>query len=161
MQTLLPWTTKSLSIRVRCAISARRLEVPVCCLRLGWWKTVSGNEFHHLSSPQFAVALKSGSPLLSGLHTWPCAMSQNAWSREDTSATLDSGWSAGSRAVMVYVQARARFIQTDTLPSVTTLVAGTSCYFTQGCLAKATYNLSTTHKHVVRGPRTAQRMQRW
>lgn len=67
---------------------------------------------------------------------------------------------AGSWARIASVQARAGFTQTDTSSSINDPVAGTSCYFKHGCLAKRMFNLRTTQKHLVRGPRTSQKMQR-
>ena len=121
------------------------------------------NCVHQLSASKNYTEFKSGCCFCFGV----CPLghlqvtSHNAWSHEETSQHLTICGPAGSWARMVYVQARARFLQADALSSIIELVVGTSSYFKQGCLAETFFNLRTTHKHLVRGPRTSWWMQRW
>lgn len=71
--------------------------------------TGSRNEFYHLSASKDHAEFVRLSSLFWGRPSGPCAMSHDAWSREEASAT--SVWSAGSWARMVSVQTRAGFIQ--------------------------------------------------
>lgn len=82
--------------------------------------TGSRNEFYHLSASKDHTEFVRLSSLFWGQPSGPCAMSHDAWSHEEASAT--SVWSTGSWCLSRHVP------DSSSSGSVSGLLAGTSCY---------------------------------